>query len=82
MDVSQWGWIGDANEGRQGTQIYDPVRKAAIFYQKFVSTHPFYDGNGRLARLIANIYLFKFGLTINWSEFDSRPGFVKTELVP
>ena len=55
----------------------DPLLKAAVFYQNFVKTHPFYDGNGRLARLIANIYLFDFGLTINWSEFDSKPGFVR-----
>lgn len=55
----------------------DPVHNAMKFYQKFVFTHPFYDGNGRLARLIANIYLFDFRLTINWSEFDSKAGFVK-----
>jgi len=54
----------------------DPVLAAVRFYQKFVKVHPFYDGNGRIARLIANTYLAGFELTILWSEFDSKRKFI------
>ncbi len=55
----------------------DPVYKAVRFYQKFVNIHPFYDGNGRIARLIANTYLYGHGLTISWSDFDSKINFLR-----
>jgi fido (protein-threonine AMPylation protein) len=54
-----------------------PVLAAVRFYQKFVNVHPFYDGNGRIARLIANIFLTGYQITISWSEFDSKSGFLK-----
>ena len=42
------------------------VENAAIYYAKIhiaiVHIHPFWDGNGRLARLLANIVLLKAGL--------------------
>ncbi|NBC64489.1 MAG: hypothetical protein GVY07_02345 [Bacteroidetes bacterium] len=57
--------------------VRDPVYKTVRFYQKFVNVHPFYDGNGRIARLIANSYLATHGLTISWSEFDSKSKFIK-----
>jgi len=54
----------------------DPLMAAVRFYQKFVNVHPFYDGNGRIARLIANTFLAGFELTISWSEFDSKGKFI------
>ena len=38
-----------------------PVERAAIFHYKFVSIHPFDDGNGRMARLLMNLILMKSG---------------------
>ena len=35
----------------------DPVRTSAIFYQRFVRIHPFYDANGRVGRAVVTIYL-------------------------
>ncbi len=55
----------------------NPLFAAILFYQKFTDVHPFYDGNGRIARLIANIYLAGLNLTINWSEFDSKNSFIR-----
>jgi fido (protein-threonine AMPylation protein) len=54
-----------------------PLEAAIRFYQKFVFTHPFYDGNGRIARLMANTYLAGFDLTISWSEFDNKNKFIR-----
>ncbi|SFH84709.1 Fic family protein [Halpernia frigidisoli] len=35
--------------------------KAAIFHHRFVWIHPFFDGNGRTARLLFNIIFMKMG---------------------
>lgn len=43
-----------------------PVDDALRFYQKFVFTHPFYDGNGRVARLFVNLYLLAYNKFIDW----------------
>lgn len=40
-----------------GTQDIDPVVKAAIAHLWFVTIHPFEDGNGRIARAIADMAL-------------------------
>ncbi|SDF29305.1 Fic family protein [Bradyrhizobium brasilense] len=40
-----------------GTQDIDPVLKAAIAHLWFVTIHPFEDGNGRIARAIADLAL-------------------------
>lgn len=38
-------------------QLVDPVLKAAIAHLWFVTVHPFDDGNGRIARTIADLFL-------------------------
>ncbi|SES85572.1 Fic family protein [Methanococcoides vulcani] len=35
----------------------DPIETSAILHHGFVEIHPFIDGNGRVARLITNLYL-------------------------
>lgn len=37
------------------------VVKAAVFHHRFVWIHPFFDGNGRTARLLSNLLLMKEG---------------------
>lgn len=44
-----------------------PLYRAIKFYQQYVYMHPFHDGNGRVGRLIVDIYLRKHGLLIQWS---------------
>lgn len=53
------------------------LENALHFYQKFVFTHPFYDGNGRIARLFVNMYLYRFGLYINWKNLQDKGSFLK-----
>ena len=40
---------------------YHPVEFAALLHLKFVSIHPFIDGNGRVARLLMNLSLIQDG---------------------
>lgn len=37
------------------------IKKAAFLHHEFVRIHPFLDGNGRVARLITNLYLMRQG---------------------
>lgn len=37
------------------------IVKAAVFHHRFVWIHPFFDGNGRTARLFSNLLLMKEG---------------------
>ncbi len=41
-----------------------PVELAALTHQKFVFIHPFVDGNGRVARLLMNFVLMRFGYPV------------------
>lgn len=48
-----------------------PVELAALVHLKFVSIHPFTDGNGRISRLLMNFVLIKKGhpmLNISYSD--------------
>lgn len=38
-----------------------PVELAALAHWKLVYIHPFYDGNGRTARLVMNLLLMRAG---------------------
>ncbi|MDR3011966.1 MAG: Fic family protein [Chitinispirillales bacterium] len=40
-----------------------PIRFAALLHLKFVTIHPFIDGNGRVARLLMNLALIQDGYT-------------------
>ncbi|MBO6794721.1 MAG: Fic family protein [Balneolaceae bacterium] len=55
----------------------DLLLQAIRFYQKFVNVHPFYDANGRIARMIANIYLANHELVLSWKDFDGKGKFIK-----
>lgn len=42
----------------------NPIAYAATIHNKFVTIHPFMDGNGRTARLLMNLLLIKAGYSI------------------
>lgn len=46
---------------RLGTPDRDVVAVAAYLHHRFVAIHPFTDGNGRVARLLTNLYLLRQG---------------------
>lgn len=39
----------------------NPIETVAYMHHRFVEIHPFTDGNGRVARLLTNLYLMKQG---------------------
>lgn len=49
-----------------------PIEDAIKFYQQFVNVHPFYDANGRIARLIVTIYLDLYGYMVDWDELKEK----------
>ena len=58
----------------------NPVELAALVHLKFVTIHPFGDGNGRVSRLMMNFVLNKFGypmFDINYT--DRRSYYVALE---
>ena len=50
----------------------DPVLSAVRFYQRFVYIHPFYDGNGRIGRLLVSLYLGYYGYTVLWKPLEEE----------
>src|ERR1700730_6833569 len=51
------GEMGKFLEWFDGSEQEDPLLKAAIAHLWFVTIHPFEDGNGRIGRAIAEMYL-------------------------
>jgi Fic family protein len=46
---------------QDGKNDSHPVLQAALFHHRFVSIHPFDDGNGRMARILMNLILMRAG---------------------
>lgn len=55
--------------------ILNPVELAAIVHLKFVSIHPFTDGNGRISRLLMNFVLNKHNFPMLNIEYKNRSSY-------
>ena len=51
------------------------VELAALVHLKFVSIHPFSDGNGRISRLMMNFVLYKHGFPMFDIPYEKRVGY-------
>lgn len=49
-----------------------PIDIALQFHLDFVAIHPFYDGNGRTARILTNLLLISFGYPPFWVKTEER----------
>jgi len=56
----------------------NPVEFAALAHYKFVSIHPFADGNGRMSRLIMNYVLFKYDCPLMQIKNNDKRSYFKS----
>jgi Fic family protein len=52
-----------------------PLDVALQFHLDYVLIHPFYDGNGRTARLLTNLLLISFGYPPFWVKTNERDAY-------
>jgi len=62
---------------RQNRNRYNPVEFSAQIHLKFVTVHPFSDGNGRISRLLANHVLLHAGYPLFNIKFGDRMVYYK-----
>ena len=63
---------------REERDTLHPVRFAAMLHLKFVTIHPFVDGNGRVARLLMNAALIQDGYMLAVVPPILRPDYLST----
>lgn len=63
---------------RKEEKKLNPVELAALVHLKFVSIHPFSDGNGRISRLLANYVLKKHDYPLFNIKFGDRITYYKS----
>ncbi|MCK0125264.1 Fic family protein [Gelidibacter sp. F2691] len=49
-----------------------PIEIALQFHLEYLAIHPFYDGNGRTARILTNLILVSFGYNPFWIDEKDR----------
>ncbi|CAH8549405.1 unnamed protein product [Dicrocoelium dendriticum] len=59
----------------QEVEDVHPIELAALMHWKLVYIHPFYDGNGRTARLLMNLILMRAGLPPAIIKVEDRPAY-------
>src|SRR3989338_475013 len=52
-----------------------PIELAALVHLRFVTIHPFSDGNGRISRLMMNFVLHKYGFPMLDIPYEKRAGY-------
>jgi len=67
-------WLSAEREkiARGTKDALHPALLAFRFHLEYVSIHPFYDGNGRTARILTNLILIAYGYPPVWVREDER----------
>lgn len=61
----------DAIQSKQ-KEAPHPIDVALAFHLEYLEIHPFYDGNGRTARILTNLILISLGYTPFWISRSER----------
>ncbi len=56
---------------------YPPIVRAALAHEAFLNIHPFYDGNGRAARLLLNLQLMRDGYPTVLIQRSARETYIR-----
>ena len=59
----------------QNKNKISPIELASLVHLKFVTIHPFSDGNGRISRLMMNFVLHKYGFPMLDIAYAKRAGY-------
>jgi Fic family protein len=70
------GLMSDFVTWLQQENLIHPVDFAAEIHYRFVTVHPFGDGNGRTARLLMNLFLLRFGYPIAVLKVQDRVAYI------
>jgi Fic family protein len=57
--------------------VYPPIVRAALAHEAFLNIHPFYDGNGRVARLLLNLQLMRDGYPTVLVQRSARETYIR-----
>ena len=68
--------MDDLIENIEKSEI-NPIETSAFLHHRFVEIHPFIDGNGRVARLLTNLYLIGFGYSPIVIKTEDRKKYYK-----
>lgn len=53
-----------------------PIELASLFHYRYIRTHPFEDGNGRISRLIVNYILYRHGYPMIVVKSDDKNNYL------
>jgi Fic family protein len=56
---------------------HPPIVRAALAHEAFLNIHPFYDGNGRVARLLLNLQLMRDGYPTVLVQRSARETYIR-----
>jgi Fic family protein len=71
-------WLDEfANISKENSTFEESIRKYTRAHIGFTSIHPFFDGNGRVARLLSNIYMIKNGFLPLIIDNKKRESYIK-----
>lgn len=75
--MSQWLTAINQHDNQQ-LSLDKAIEAYAKFHMGFVHVHPFWDGNGRMARLLANLPLLKAGYAPMVIDSTNRKAYIET----
>ena len=71
-------WFSEFEDiSKREMSLDESIKRYARCHVGFTSIHPFFDGNGRLARLISNIYMLKNGYLPMIISNENRDIYIK-----